>query len=138
MAGLGGSLRLGNDVGPVGGADMGTLEYGLGGTRDADADARARSTAEAFSEAVTVLVVVWVVVLVVVAEAGGEGLLLAAEVAGDEDWSSLGLELLSSALSLASLVGAESGGVVGVVFVSTGTEVTMGELRDIALERKSV
>lgn len=142
MAGLGGSLKLGNEVGPVAGADMGALEKGLGGTREAEADASARSTAEAFSEADGVL-----------AELGGDGLLLlAAEVAGDVDGdcSSLALTLallvlssllapLSSAFSLAMVVDADA----DVVVSDAGTgavagAVTMGELRDMALERKSV
>ncbi len=138
MAGLGGSLKLGNEVGPVAGADMGALEKGLGGTREAEADASARSTAEAFSEADGVL-----------AETGGEGLLLlAAEVAGDVDGdcSSLTLALLvlssllaplSSAFSLAMVADADAGAVVSGAGAAMGA-VTEGELRDMALERKSV
>lgn len=135
-AGLGGIWKLGNDVGPVSGADMGALVNGLGGTREADAEAEASalSTAEALSEAESV-----------VAVAGDEGLVLAAEaeVVGDADtdWSSLALllpvvlgalMLLSSGFSLASVAGKGSSGVV------SAAAATMGELRDMALERKSV
>ncbi len=146
MAGLGGILKLGNEVGPVAGADMGALENGLGGTREAEAEASALSTAEAFSDAEAV-----------VAETGGEGLLLlAADVAGDVDADGSSLTtgllvmllvvllaaLLSSAFSLALVAAAGSGVVVvsGAV-AEAGVEVgaaTMGELRDMALERKSV
>lgn len=111
-AGLGGSLRLGNDVGPVGGADMGTLEKGLGGTSDAEAEARAFSIADALSDAV-----------ILILTGGGDDLLLAVDVEGEcSSW-------VLSALSLESVPGADSGVV--------SPEAMAGECRDMALERKS-
>lgn len=95
MAGLGGSLRLGKEAAPVGGADMGPEEvYGLGGTTGADV--------------------------------GGDGLLLDVEVgevspAFDD----------TSDFSLGAAPEAESG-------VVSPEDATIGELRDIALVRKSV
>lgn len=124
MAGLAGTLRLGKDVMPVGGADMGTLEKGLGGTGELDAEAKARSMADAFSDAVTVS-------LGGVGGVGGvvgEALLLGVEVAGE--CSSLAL----SAFSLESVGGADSGLASGLA----PAETTTGEPRDMALVRKSV
>jgi hypothetical protein len=130
IAGLGGSRRLGKVAGPVGGADSGPraaavaeAEYGLGGTH--------------------------------AAVAGGERLLLAivfTEVVLDEGEgpSTAALEDASD-LSLLAVLGTESGvispeaaavaaadaeiGAEAVVGVGAQTE---GELRNIALERKSV
>lgn len=133
MAGLGGSMKLGNEVGPVGGADMGALVKGLGGTREAEAKARALSTAEAFSEAEGV-----------VAEVGEEDLVLqAVEVAGDVEAEPLSLTLallallmlLSSAFSLASAAGEEELSVADSAATTTGE--TAGELLGMALVRKS-
>jgi hypothetical protein len=95
MAGLGGTFKLGKQFAPVAGADMGSGAVNGVGGIIADADA------------------------------GDEGLLLAALEAGDGRSSN---EL--SDLSLAADVGAESGEI--------SPAASAGELRDRALERKSV
>lgn len=93
-AGLAGSFRLGKVAAPVGGADMGIWAENGLGGTGA------------------------------AAVAGGDGLLLAVEVAGD--CSSLPLSLFS----LASVAEADSGVV--------SPDATRGEFRDIAFVRKSV
>jgi hypothetical protein len=93
-AGLGGSFRLGKVAAPIGGADIGICAVNGLGGTGAAADA------------------------------GGDGLLLAVEVAGDCS------SLVASVFSLASVAEADSGVV--------SPDPIAGELSDIAFVRKSV
>lgn len=137
MAGLGGRRRLGKVAGPVGGAERGPraaavadAEYGLGGTQVAVAGGDDLVFVFLFSEAV--------VLTDVVLEAGEGPCTSALEEACDFSLLAvLGTESGVTSPEAAASAAAEAGIGTDVVAV-VGVDATEGELKNIALVRKSV